>query len=248
MKILAIDTTASPVSAALTDDGFLCGEFFLNIKTTHSQTLMPLVDALLKGTNTKLENIDLFAVNSGPGSFTGVRIGVSTIKGITMPLKKPCASVSTLEAMALQLPYREGIICSVMDARCSQVYNAMFRAGEDYPERITPDRAMSIELLGEELRNYSDNTVYLVGDGASVCYDALSARYENLCLVPINIRFQHAYGTAAAAQRLAEKGELCLSDELLPGYLRLPQAQRELLAKQKREREDTSKNDSSPDK
>ncbi len=241
MKILAIDTTASPVSAALTDDGFLCGEYFLNIKTTHSQTLMPLIDALLKGTNTKLEEIDLFAVNSGPGSFTGVRIGVSTVKGMTLPLSKPCAAVSTLEAMAVQLPYSEGIVCSVMDARCSQVYNAMFRLGGEYPERITPDRAVSIEVLGEELKDYSDRTVYLVGDGAEICYRALSEQHENLRLVPMNLRYQHAYGTAAAARRLAEKGSVCSSDELAPGYLRLPQAERELLARQRKEIEEARK-------
>ena len=127
MRILAIDTTASPVSAALVNDGFLEGEFFLNVKTTHSQTLMPIVDELLKMTNTKIDDIDLFAVDAGPGSFTGVRIGVSSVKGITLPLSKPCAAVSTLEAMAYSMPYRDGIVCAAMDARCSQVYNALFK-------------------------------------------------------------------------------------------------------------------------
>ena len=126
MKILAVDTSATPVSAALVDSGRLLGEFYLNIKTTHSQTLMPIVESLLKTTGTAIQEIDVFAVNVGPGSFTGVRIGVASVKGLTMPLERPCAAVSTLEAMAYGMPYENGIVCAVMDARCSQVYNAIF--------------------------------------------------------------------------------------------------------------------------
>ena len=229
MKILAVDTSATPVSAALTDSGRLLGEFYLNVKTTHSQTLMPIVESLLKTTGTDVKDIDVFAVNVGPGSFTGVRIGVASVKGLTMPLDKPCAAVSTLEAMANCIPYESGVVCAVMDARCSQVYNALFRMKGGIAERLTPDRALSIAELKQELANYSEE-VYLVGDGAEICQNAFSDM-ENIVLVPENIRFQHAYGTAKAAERMAEENKLCTSDELMPMYLRLPQAERERLAK-----------------
>ncbi len=229
MKILAVDTSATPVSAALTDSGRLLGEFYLNVKTTHSQTLMPIVESLLKTTGTDVKDIDVFAVNVGPGSFTGVRIGVASVKGLTMPLDKPCAAVSTLEAMANCMPYESGVVCAVMDARCSQVYNALFRMKGGIAERLTPDRALSIAELKQELANYSEE-VYLVGDGAEICQNAFS-NMENIVLVPENIRFQHAYGTAKAAERMAEENKLCTSDELMPLYLRLPQAERERLAK-----------------
>lgn len=228
MKILAIDTSASPVSAALTDNGTLLGEFYLNTKTTHSQTLMPVVESLLKTTDTNINNIDIFAVNAGPGSFTGVRIGVASVKGMTMPLNKPCASVSTLESMAYCLPYESGIICAVMDARCAQVYNALFRLTDGQPKRITPDRALSIEELAKELSQYNEK-IYLVGDGAVICYKAFSETLSHVTLTPENIRYQHAYGTAKVAEQMALDNRLCTSDQLMPVYLRLPQAERERL-------------------
>lgn len=230
MKILAVDTTASPVSAALLCDGVLLGEFYLNVRTTHSQTLMPLVSTLLKTTGTDIKDIDLFAVNAGPGSFTGVRIGVSSVKGMSMPLGKPCAAVSTLEAMAYCMPYTEGTVCAVMDARCSQVYNAMFSLNGGVVTRLTEDRALPVAELKDDLANYS-GTIYLVGDGAELCAKSFGD-IENVVLTPPNIRFQHACGTAAAAAELAERGELTTSEELMPTYLRLPQAERELLARQ----------------
>ena len=232
MRILALDTTASPVSAALLKDGFLEGEFFLNIKTTHSQTLMPVVEALLRMTGTSIADIDLFVVDAGPGSFTGVRIGVASVKGMTMPDNKPCAAVSTLEAMAYMTPYRNGIVCPVMDARRSQVYNALFSLGEGEPVRLCEDRALSTDELEQELlTKYKDSPVYLVGDGAELCYRCFGEKNDNIILVPMNIRFQHAYGTAKAAEAMAAREMLCSSDELVPFYLRLPQAERELKAR-----------------
>jgi len=229
MKILAVDTSATPVSAALVDSGRLLGEFYLNVKTTHSQTLMPIVESLLKTTGTAIQEIDVFAVNVGPGSFTGVRIGVASVKGLTMPLEKPCAAVSTLEAMAYGMPYENGIVCAVMDARCSQVYNAIFEMKGGTVERLTPDRALSIAELSEELESYKEK-IYLVGDGAEICKKAFEGM-ENIVLVPENIRFQHAYGTARCAEKMAEENNLCTSGMLMPTYLRLPQAERERLAK-----------------
>lgn len=230
MKILALDTTASPVSVALWEDERLKGEFYLNIKTTHSQTLMPVVSALLSAAAVDIGEIDVFAVNAGPGSFTGVRIGVASVKGMAMPLDKPCACVSTLEAMANGMPYESGIICAVMDARCRQVYNALFRMKHGVPERLTEDRALSVDDLAKELEQY-DEPVYLTGDGAELCARAFES-LANVRLIPENIRFQHAYGTALAAVRMAEENRLCTADQLMPVYLRLPQAERELKARQ----------------
>ena len=234
MKILAVDTTASPVSAALMDDGRLLGEIFLNIHTTHSQTLMPAISSLLSNTGVKADEIDIFAVNSGPGSFTGVRIGVASVKGMAMPFEKPCAGVSTLDAMAYGVPF-EGIVCAVMDARCSQVYNAVFRTGEGSPERLTPDRAVSIDELRQELEGY-DEKVWLVGDGAELCYSVFGKELAHVRIAPENLRFQRAYGTAAAALEMAAQGRLCSPAELMPHYLRLPQAERE--RRQRLERQD----------
>ena len=236
MNILALDTSASPVSAALLKDGQLMGEFYLNTKTTHSQTLMPLTEALLKTAGVKLEDIDVFAVNAGPGSFTGVRIGVATVKGLSMPLDKKCASVSTLDSMAQCMPYAGGIVCAVMDARCSQVYNALFMLDDGEIQRLTDDRAVSIDELENDLGNYEESMIYLVGDGAELCYRAFGEKYPNVVLVPENIRFQHAYGTARAAEKMAAEDKLCSSDELMPLYLRLPQAERELKEKQEKEK------------
>lgn len=233
MKILAIDTTSSPVSVALLNDGLLMGEFFLNVKSTHSCTLLPLIDTLLKTTSTDINDIDVFAADTGPGSFTGVRIGVSSVKGMSMPTNKPCAAVSTLEAMAYNLPFSNGTVCSLMDARCSQVYNAMFRLDGGKPQRLTPDRALSIDELKEELKSYS-GTVYLVGDGAEMFWNSYTDKPCNMVLTPENIRYQRAYGTAKAAENLAAENRLCSSLELQPFYLRLPQAERELKAKQKK--------------
>ena len=236
MRILAVDTSAAPVSAALLCDGKLCGELYLNIKTTHSQTLMPLVDTLLRSTGTSVREIDVFAVNAGPGSFTGVRIGTASVKGMAMPLDKPCAGVSTLEAMAYGLPYRDGLFCAVMDARCSQVYHALFRAKQGRITRLSEDKALGIDALYEELKEYSD-TIYLVGDGAELCYQSFSDKLDNIILPPQNIRYQHAYGTALAAEKMAQENKLVSADALMPLYLRLPQAERELKAKLNQQQE-----------
>lgn len=236
MKILAVDTTATPVSVALITDGILLGEYYLNIKTTHSQTLMPMVSSLLQTTGTDIREVDIFAVNAGPGSFTGVRIGVASVKGMAMPLGRNCAAVSTLEAMAYSMPYSDGVVCAVMDARCAQVYNALFRLDGGNVERITEDRALSLAELADELSNY-DEPVFLAGDGAQLCFDSFGAKQENIILTPQNIRFQHAYGTAIAAMKLAEQDKLVSADALMPSYLRLPQAERELRARMAQKKE-----------
>ena len=232
MKVLAVDSSAKACSAAITDDNRILGSFFINTALTHSQTLVPMIDSLLKNTATDLDKIDYFAVSAGPGSFTGVRIGVSAIKGIAMPLDKPCVSVSTLEAMAYNVTDRDCVVCAVMDARRSQVYNALFKVKDSTVTRLCDDRALSIEELGNELKDINERVV-LVGDGAELSFRVLSELGLPCVLAPENLRMQSAWGVAMAALD-KEPGN---ADSLLPVYLRLSQAERERQERLDREKE-----------
>lgn len=227
MKILAVDTSATAASVAVAEENKLIGEFSINTALTHSQTLMPMVDELLKNTGLSVNDIDAVAVNAGPGSFTGVRIGVAAVKGIAFPKNLPCVSVSTLESMAYNMLGNDCIVCSVMDARCSQVYNALFRVKGCTVTRMTDDRALSLTDLKNELRNINEKVV-LVGDGAVLCSKFLGEGLENIMLAPFNNRIQTASSVAYAAFEKINNGETVKADELMPVYLRLPQAQREL--------------------
>lgn len=231
MRVLAIDTSASPASAALVENQKIIGEFFINTKLTHSQTIMPMVNSLLTCCETKLSDVDVLAVSAGPGSFTGIRIGIAAVKGMAYGCNKKCVAVSTLESMAYCHLYHSGIVCAVMDARCNQVYNALFRIEQGKVERICSDRAISIEDLTKELENAHEN-ILLVGDGAEICYKAMVQTSVCARLAPYNVRFQNASAVAFAAQEEAEKGNTISSRELMPVYLRLPQAERELKKKQ----------------
>ncbi|MGN0661063.1 MAG: tRNA (adenosine(37)-N6)-threonylcarbamoyltransferase complex dimerization subunit type 1 TsaB, partial [Oscillospiraceae bacterium] len=141
MIILGIDTSAQTASAAVCSEDRIIACGSVNAKLTHSQTIMPLVTSLLEAAHISLDGIDAFAVSKGPGSFTGIRIGVSAVKGLAFAKSKPCIGVSTLSALAYNMLGFDGIICPVMDARCSQVYNAVFRISGGAPERLCPDRA-----------------------------------------------------------------------------------------------------------
>lgn len=227
MKILAVDTSATAASVAVAEENKLIGEFSINTALTHSQTLMPMVDELLKNTGLSVNDIDAVAVNAGPGSFTGVRIGVAAVKGIAFPKNLSCVSVSTLESMAYNMLGNDCIVCSVMDARCSQVYNALFRVKGCTVTRMTDDRALSLTDLKNELQNINEKVV-LVGDGAVLCSKFLGEELENIMLAPFNNRIQTASSVAYAAFEKINNGETVKADELMPVYLRLPQAQREL--------------------
>ncbi len=239
MKILALDSTAGPASAAILEDGKLLGEYFINTRQTHSQTLLPMVESVLQCTGSTLEEIGLFAVSAGPGSFTGVRIGVACIKGLAFPKDTLCAGVSTLEAMAYNLVDREGILCAVMDARCGQVYNALFAADGKKLTRITEDRALAAEELAQECKKY-EQPIFLVGDGAELCYNKDSFQQLNVELPPQPLRYQRAWGVALAAGKAYQEGKAVVPAQLAPVYLRLPQAERELKKRleQKKEMED----------
>ncbi len=230
MTILAIDSSAKAASVCIANEEKIIGEFFINTSLTHSQTLMPMTEQLLKNTEMTIDEVDAIAVNAGPGSFTGVRIGVAAAKGLAFPKNLPCVSVSTLESMAYNLLGTDCVVCAVMDARCSQVYNAMFRIKGETVERLTDDRALSLSDLLLEFKQ-TDERILIVGDGAEITYDFLKNEASNAVLAPKNRRTQTASSVALAAFQKLFEGKTQTAAELMPIYLRLPQAQRELNAR-----------------
>ena len=234
MKILALETSAVTASVAVTEDEKLLAQSFQNSGLTHSATLMPMAADLLKNTGLTLEEMDVIAVAAGPGSFTGIRIGVAAAKGLAWPGDKPCAPCSTLESMAWQCAHMEGEICAVMDARRKQVYNARFRGTENGLERLSEDRAISVEELIEEVKK-SGNPQILVGDGASLCYNAFEAAGVAARMAPPHLVSQTAWGVARAALELARQDKLVPAGQMTPQYHRLSQAERERLERMKQE-------------
>ena len=228
MKILAVDSSAKSASAAVTQDEKLVAESFVNVGLTHSETLMPMIHSVLKNAGTDIKDIDAFCVTVGPGSFTGIRIGISAVKGLAQPRNKPCFGISTLDAMAYNSEVFNGIICCVMDARCSQVYNALYKCSGKLIKRLTPDVAISLEELYNILKEFNDN-ILLTGDGAQISYSYLKDRLANVYLACEQTRFQRAYGAVSAALKL--QAEPCGAAELNPVYLRPSQAERELKKK-----------------
>lgn len=241
MRILGIECTAAPVSCALFEDGKIKAEYFLNLKTTHSQTLLPMAESVLKLSGMEISDIDAIAVTSGPGSFTGVRIGISAVKGLAFADNKPCIPVSVLEAMAYGFVGSDCIVCACMDARCNQIYNAIFDVKDGEVSRICDDRALIIEELYVDLeniyQNYAEKTIFIVGDGADLFYNSIKDRNVPVKLSPEHLKWQRASGVCMAAEKRARNGETVTSKELLPFYLRLPQAERELKAKQQADNE-----------
>ena len=231
MLILAFETSAKAGSVALMDAGVLLAENYQNTGLTHSQTLMSMAEAMLSHSGKTPQDVQAVAVAAGPGSFTGVRFGVAAAKGFAWGSQIPCYGVSTLEAMACSLGLWKGVICCVMDARRSQVYNALFRAEGGKLTRLTEDRAISLEDLKKELKNFEE-TVFLVGDGSNLCYNTLQEELLTLALPPEHRLHQRAAGVALAAQALIEAGQPGDPETLIPNYLRLSQAERERLAKE----------------
>ena len=233
MKILAFDTSAKVASVALAEDGKLVSEFYLDSGFTHSETVLPMAKAALDAARITPADVDLFAVNCGPGSFTGLRIGIAAVKALGMSLDKPCAAVSTLEALANNLLGFSGIICAAMDARCSQVYTAFFAGNGETVARLCEDRAISTDELFNDIKKYVAQTgekVWLVGDGANLCLKKFGEEFVKTA--PQQLLLGHAFGTCIAAKRLFEQGETVSAGELVPNYLRLAQAEREKLQKE----------------
>lgn len=230
MKILALETSAKSVSAAVVENGAVLASSYQNTGLTHSRTLMPLVDGMLKAAELSLDAMELIAVAQGPGSFTGLRIGVSAAKGLAWAKELPCCGVSTLLAMAQNLRHMDGTIVCAMDARRNQVYNAVFRAENGQLTRLTEDRAVSLAELAEELKN-TEGAKFVVGDGAKLCYTYLTQQGIPCRMAPAALVMQNAVGVGLAAEELAAEGKTVSAQELVPVYLRLSQAERERLAK-----------------
>ena len=228
MLILALDSTAQVGSVALCEDEKLIAEYTINTGHTHSETLLPMVESVLKIAGYTVDDVDLFVCTAGPGSFTGVRIGAATVKGIAFGKDRPCIGVSTLEALALNGVALDGILCPSMNARRQQVYNALFASDGTSLTRLCEDRALAITELGEELATKCpDLPVYLMGDGAKLVYDALSESLgERLMMLPERLIHQSGYNTAMAGLRLYRDGVRTTDFELAPVYLRPSQAER----------------------
>lgn len=235
MKILAFETSAKAASVALTDGGKLLAESYQNTGMTHSQTLMVMAQELLKTCGLCPKDVEAVAVASGPGSFTGVRIGVAAAKGFAWGGELPCYGVSTLEAMARNLGIWQGYVVPAMDARRSQVYTAIFHAQKGVLTRLEEDMAISLEELREKIKNFEES-IFLVGDGALLCYNTLLEEVPALVLPPEHRMHQRAAGVALTAQAMADAGDPGKAAELTPNYLRLSQAERERAARENREK------------
>ena len=230
MLILAFETSAKAASVALLEDKKLLGESYQNTGLTHSQTLMVMAEDMLKQCGKTVDDVTAIAVAEGPGSFTGVRIGVAAAKGFAWGKNIPCYGISTLEAMAESLGVYQGYVCPVMDARRSQVYNAVFYVNRGVVERVCEDRAIALADLALELKAL-EGPIFLVGDGSDLTYKTLSGEIPALVLPPEHRKHQRATGVAILAQRKAETGESGDGAALQPNYLRLSQAERERLEK-----------------
>ena len=230
MLILAFETSAKSCSAAIHDGQKLLAESYQNSGLTHSQTLMVMAEDLLKVCGKSAADVTHLAAAAGPGSFTGIRIGVSAAKGFAWGAEKPVYGVSTLESMALGLGVWSGYICCCMDARRNQVYNAIFLVENGELTRVSEDRAIALSDLKNELAHI-DGPIYLVGDGAALAHKNLSSELPNLILPPEHRQHQRASGVALAALAAMERGENADGAALQPNYLRLSQAERERMEK-----------------
>lgn len=231
MIIIGVESSAVSASAAVMKDGVIVSECYLNAGLTHSQTLMTLIDGALHIAGITVKDADAFAVAHGPGSFTGVRIGVSAVKGLCFPYATSCYGVSTLEGMAYCADAEDCIICPVMDARCQQMYTALFRKENGEIRRLTEDEPLQLKEMAERLTAY-DEPIVLIGDGTDPAYEYLSQKSNRIRKFSGIYRFQRASGVAIAAWSMYNKGiRPCSGAELQPVYLRPSQAERELKKK-----------------
>ncbi len=223
MRILAVDTSSSVASCAIVDGEKLISERILNNKLTHSQTFMPMIASALAESELKAEDIDVFAAVNGPGSFTGLRIGVSAVKALAHAVNKPCAAISTLEAMAYNIMFTEYLIAPIMDARRGEVYNAIYRFEDNKLVTVIEPRAVSVDECCEDILKTGKKTVFL-GDGLPVYKNGIVKKLGGMAIAaPAHLNAQMA-GSAAV---LAKEKELIPYQVLAPVYLRKSQAERE---------------------
>ena len=233
MKILSFDTSAKTAAVAVADEREILASAQITTALTHSQTLLPMAEGLFAAARLGLSDIDGIAVTAGPGSFTGVRIGISAAKGLAAARNLPCEGVSTLLSLAFNYRDTDCIVCAVMDARCNQVYNAIFEISGGKITRLCEDRAVLCEELAENLKKVSQNgekRVIIVGDGTDVFFP-FAENIPGVCKSAPERRYQNAVSAALAAEDIFKNGLSVTPDKLLPVYLRLPQAERELKKK-----------------
>ena len=231
MKLLALESSAKAASCAVLADGEILASAWQATGLTHSRTLLPMVEDMLRNCELTVQDMDAVAVAAGPGSFTGLRIGAAAVKGLAWAAEKPCVPVSTLEAMAWPLAHLEGNIVCAMDARRQQIYNAVFLAESGELTRLREDRAISLEDAAADLAEL-DGPMFIVGDGARLCFDFLREKNIPCQLAPGHLRLQSAVGVGLAAWR-QWPGAAVSAQELTPVYLRLSQAERERLEREK---------------
>lgn len=235
MKILGIDSSGIVASAAIADEKNIIAEFTVNNKQTHSQTLLPMIDMVVKMSGVKLEEVDAIAVAAGPGSFTGLRIGSSTAKGLGLALKKPIVPIPTLDGLAYRLAATDGIICPIMDARRNQVYTAIYRMEDGELRRLSEQKAVDIHEIMEELEEYGEKVTFL-GDGVDVHRQTIEAEFKGKCyFAPEHMAKQSAGAVAALGIVYFGQGKTETAAEHKPIYLRKSQAEREREEKLKNE-------------
>ncbi|MBO5374777.1 MAG: tRNA (adenosine(37)-N6)-threonylcarbamoyltransferase complex dimerization subunit type 1 TsaB [Clostridia bacterium] len=227
MKILAIDSTANTSTVALLENEALIALYTVNTENTHSETLLPMVKSMLESASVSPEEIDAYAVANGPGSFTGVRIGVATVKGLAFGRDKRCVAVSTTEALSENLEGFDGIICPVMNARRGQVYTCIYKNGKPLIE----EGCMMLDELISMLEKY-DEKIYFTGDGYELTLDK---EIKNKCHTPEMLRYSNAYSVGKVAYRKIVSGDYITDTDLRVNYLRKPQAEREREEKLKSE-------------
>ncbi len=227
MKILALDTSSFPASVAIGDDGILMGEYIIRNQRKHSQNIMMMTERLFDDLVMDISEIDVFAVTSGPGSFTGLRIGISSVRAFAQAMGKPVAAVNTLESLAYNLPLSDSIIVPMLDARRDEVFTASYKFEDGIAQELTPPCVMTIdEIKGK----YKNENVIIIGDGAIIHKGELS----EFKTAPVNLCETRASALIAAAYKKAEKGELCDYNHVSPLYLRKSQAEREYERREKK--------------
>lgn len=233
MLVFGIDTCCMAATTAIVNEKIMVAQTVVNKNKTHSQMMMPLVEQMFKAAELDPTEIDAFAAAVGPGSFTGVRIGVATAKAMAQAAKKPCVAVSTLEALAFSSKYFEGIVSPVLDARRDQVYNALFRGGRDGLERVTEDRALALDELLEELKNTGERILFM-GDATLVFEEKIKAVLGDAAVfAPKILNLNLGGAVAELGLEKLKKGETLSYGELIPSYVRLSQAEREKLEREK---------------
>lgn len=233
MNILGIDSSGLVASVALLCDDVLVSEYTIHNKKTHSQTLLPMIDAMLAMAEVSVDNIDLIAVAAGPGSFTGLRIGASTAKGLGQALSVPLVAVPTLEALAYNLIGVEAIVCPLMDARRNQAYYGIYEVNNEVPVPLVEQAAAPIEEIISQLNNLQRKVIF-IGDGVPVFKETI----ENELCVPYewgadSVRYQKASSLVSLAKCYEKQGKTMEAKEFAPIYLRMSQAERERMEREK---------------